>query len=474
MIKIYDTLSRKKKTLKVKAKISLFVCGPTVYDVSHLGHARTYVAFDVFARYLRAQGYDVFYLQNITDIDEKIIQRAKESNTTPRILARKFEKKYVEDMETLGIRSVSKYASATDHMKEIISQIERLMKKRYAYEIKGDGVYYDISKFARYGKLSQRTSLLAEDAVSRIDESIKKRNKGDFALWKFAEQGFAPTWESPWGLGRPGWHIEDTAITEKYFGAQYDIHGGARDLIFPHHEAEIAQMEAISGKKPLASCWMHTGFLNVRGEKMSKSLGNFVTIQDFIQIYSPRLLRFFFLKTHYRSPMDYSDLFVKQAQREMARIDEFVDRVNRYEQKSSKKPSRLSLIRTFAEKFEDAMQDDFNTPKAIAAVFELIRKTNPLLEHNQVSSKEKKEILSFLKRADEVFGFIFWGKQEAQDVPKDIWKLVLKRESLRKEKQWSKADEVRIQLEQKGWVIEDTPQGPRVKRSLTNGHKKIR
>lgn len=465
MIKVYDTLSRKKESLKprVEGKISLFVCGPTVYDVSHLGHARTYIAFDVVAKYLKQQGYDVFYLQNITDIDEKIIQRAKESNATPLQLARKFEEKYLEDMEAIGIRSVQKYARATDHIAEIVSQIERLMKKRYAYEIEGDGVYYDISKFTRYGKLSGRTSLQAEDAVSRIDESVHKKNKGDFALWKFAEQGFAPTWESPWGLGRPGWHIEDTAITEKYFGPQYDIHGGARDLVFPHHEAEIAQMEAISGKKPLASCWMHTGFLNVRGEKMSKSLGNFVTIQDFIHEHSARLLRFFFLKTHYRSPMNYSEPLVRQAQIELARIDEFLERMERYDRTPSKKPVHLSLVRTFAEKFEKAMQDDFNTPKAMAAIFELIRKTNPLLEKNQVSPKEKKEVLSFLEQADEVFGFIFWGKQETQAIPKDVAKLVLKRESLRKQKQWSKADEVRIQLERKGWVVEDTPQGPRVK-----------
>lgn len=489
MVKIFNTISGKKEPLKSKVagKISLFVCGPTVYDVAHLGHARTYIAFDVVAKYLTQQGYKVFYLQNITDIDEKIIQRAKESNMTPLQLAKKFEVEYLKDMKMIGVNSVTRYAKATNHIAEIISQIERLIKKRCAYEIKGDGIYYDISKFTRYGKLSGRTSLQAEDSISRIDESVNKRNKGDFALFKFAEQGFAPTWESPWGKGRPGWHIEDTAITEKYFGVQYDIHGGSQDLIFPHHEAEIAQMEAISGKRPMASCWMHTGFLNVRGKKMSKSLGNFITIRDFVHEHSARpvrsksqktatgssviektsngarLMRFFFLKTHYKSPMDYGHSLVKQAQAELARIDEFVDRMDRYGGKSSKEPVHLSLAAAFDERFEKAMQDDFNAPKAMAAIFDLIRKTNPLLEKNQISAKEKKEILSFLNKVDEVFGFIFWGNQKAQDVPKNIADLVSKRESFRKANRWDEADNVRQELESHGWIVQDTPRGPRAK-----------
>ncbi|MDO8470625.1 MAG: cysteine--tRNA ligase [bacterium] len=462
MLKISNTLSRKKEVFKpqIEGKVSLFVCGPTVYDFSHVGHARTYIAFDIVAKYLKAQGYDVFYLQNITDLDDKIIQRAKESGLAPLQLSTKFEEEYLKDMKALGVDSVTKYARATDHIPETISQIERLMEKGYAYEIQGDGIYYDIAKFTRYGKLSGRTSLLAEDAVSRIDESISKKNKGDFALWKFSNEGFAPTWDSPWGKGRPGWHIEDTAITEKYFGSQYDIHGGAQDLVFPHHEAEISQMEAISGKRPLASYWMHTGFLTVHGEKMSKSLGNFVTIQDFITTYSERILRFFFLKTHYRSPMDYSDALVKQAQAELERIDEFVDRVK----ESEGTASSASLVSPYAEKFEEAMEDDFNTPKAMAAIFEFIRKVNPLLEKNQIGSEEKEEILSFLRKVDELFGFIFWRTQtKVQVIPQDIEDLVSQRESFRKEGRWDKADEVRKQLEKEGWITEDTPQGPRVK-----------
>ena len=366
-------------------------------------------------------------------------------------------------MKSIGVDSVTQYAKATDHIKEIISQIERLMKKQYAYELREDGIYYDISKFKKYGNLSRRTSLQAEDSVSRIDESVNKKNKGDFALWKFAHEGFAPTWDSPWGKGRPGWHIEDTAITEKYLGEQYDIHGGAQDLIFPHHEAEIAQMESLSGKK-LASYWMHTGFLTVRGEKMSKSLGNFVIIQDFINTYSARLLRYFFLKVHYKSSMDYSDSLVKHAQAELARIDEFTDRLKAYNTKSSKESVHLSLVNAYAEKFDKAMQDDFNTPRGIAAIFELIRKANPLLEKKQISSVEKEKILSFLRKVDELFGFIFWEKQtKIQITPTNIENLVSKRELFRKEGEWGKADEVRKQLETKGWTVEDTPQGPRLK-----------
>jgi len=322
MLRVYNTLSQKKEIFRPRQnkKVNLFVCGPTVYDFSHIGHARTYIAFDMIAKYLKEKGYKVFYLQNITDIDDKIIKRAKEKNITPKQLARKFEKEYYKDMKALGITSVSKYARATDYIQEIINQVKKLIEKGVAYRI-NDGIYYDITKFKDYGKLSRRTVLQAEDAVSRIDEAKEKRNKGDFCLWKFSKPG-EPKWKSPWGWGRPGWHIEDTAITQKHFGYQYDIHGGARDLIFPHHEAEIAQMEAISGKKPMAKYWLHTGFLTVEGKKMSKSLGNFITIREFLKENSPQILRMLVLKNHYRSPIDYSEKEINQAKKELQRIAE--------------------------------------------------------------------------------------------------------------------------------------------------------
>ncbi|OHA64157.1 MAG: cysteine--tRNA ligase [Candidatus Wildermuthbacteria bacterium RIFCSPHIGHO2_01_FULL_48_25] len=464
-MKIYNTLTRKKEVLKPLAaargeKLRLFVCGPTVYDFSHIGHARTYIAFDAFVRYLRSTKYEVFYLQNITDVDDKIIQRAKEANTNSRALAKKFEQEYLKDMKSLAVFSVTKYARATDYIEEIINQIERLLKKRYAYEIPNDGIYFDVARFRHYGELSKRKAVHAEDAVSRIDESVQKRNKGDFALWKFSKPE-EPKWKSPWGEGRPGWHIEDTAITETFFGQQYDIHGGARDLIFPHHDAEISQMEAISGKHPLAKFWMHTGFLTVKGEKMAKSLGNFITIRDFLKKHSARALRLLVLKTLYRSPIDYSEKSMEQVSQELSRIDEFVSKLQA--KKFSRKASKVNVAR-FEVQFEKALEDDFNTSKAVAVVFELARKANPFLEQNLLSQKDVREILAFLKAADEVFGLIFWGKKNHRGVSEEVKKLVEAREKHRKNKAWKEADEVRKRIEQKGWIVEDTASGPRLKR----------
>ena len=462
-LKVYNTLTRKKEIFKPREnkKVNIFVCGPTVYDYAHIGHARTYIAFDVIVKYLREKGYDVFYLQNITDIDDKIINRAKKEGISWKEVARKFEKEYKKDIKALGINSVSKYARATKHIKEIVSQVERLLKKGYAYQIE-DGIYYDISKFKDYGKLSGRTVLQAEDAVSRIDESVSKKNKGDFCLWKFwSHKDWEPKWKSPWGYGRPGWHIEDTAITEKYFGPQYDIHGGARDLIFPHHEAEIAQMEAISGKKPLVKYWLHTGFLTINGQKMSKSLGNFITIKEFLNKHSARLLRFFVLKSHYRSPLDYSEKAILQAKNELQRIDEFVEKIQNAKFKMQNDNPKFKIGK-FKNKFEGAMDDDFNTPKAIAVIFELIKEVNPMLDKNQITQKEAKQILDFLNSIDKVFGFIF--KKEKIRIPKNVQKLVERREKLRQQKKWEEADKIRKQVEDLGYEIQDTPSGPKIRK----------
>jgi len=281
-MKLYNTLSRKKEDLpnpEEQRKIRLFVCGPTVYDYAHIGHARTYLFFDFFAKYLRHRGYEVNYLQNITDIDDKIIARAAERNIRPDELAKQFTGAYFEDMRAIGVDAVTTYAPATDFISQIVAQVKRLIDKGFAYKIEDDGWYFDISKDEDYGKLSGRTVAQAEDGVSRIDDSDAKRNKGDFCLWKFSKPD-EPKWNTQIGTGRPGWHIEDTAISEYYFGPQYDIHGGADDLKFPHHEAEIAQQESASGLKPFVQFWVHTGFLLVDGKKMSKSLDNYIGITD--------------------------------------------------------------------------------------------------------------------------------------------------------------------------------------------------
>ena len=473
MLKVYNTLSRKKEVFRPrkKKKINLFVCGPTVYDFSHIGHARTYIAFDLIVKYLREKGYDVFYLQNITDIDDKIIAIAKKEKVSWRGLARKYEREYLRDMKSLKVDSVTKYARATEHIKEILSQVKRLLKKEYAYQIK-DGIYYDISKFKDYGKLSRRTILQAEDAITRIDESKGKKNKGDFCLWKKSRPG-EPKWPSPWGYGRPGWHIEDTAIAEKYFGVQYDAHGGAKDLIFPHHEAEIAQMEGLSGKKPMVRYWLHTGFLTVKGQKMAKSLGNFITVRDFLKKpltqgrgEGARVFRFFVLKSHYRSPINYTEKAIAQTKKELERIDEFVEKIKGQNFKVTTKIQNSKIIKNLVlrtqKEFAKAMDDDFNTPKAKACLFQLVNRGNQLLDKGRITPAGAKEILGFLKKIDKVFGFIFL-KKPRRGIPEKVLKLVKEREKYRKEKEWKKADEIRKKIQNLGYRVEDREKGPKLK-----------
>jgi len=466
-MKIYNTLSGKKDNFKpINGKrVNLFVCGPTVYDYSHIGHARNYIAFDAFVKYLRSQGFNVFYLQNITDIDDKIIARAREKGVTPKDLALAFEKEYLKDMKALGVNGVSKYARATDNIKEIISQVKRLKDKGYAYEIKEDGIYFDISKFKKYGKLSGRTALQAEDAVTRIDYSKDKKNRGDFCLWKFKQEELEPSWKAPFGEGRPGWHIEDTAITEKFLGPQYDIHGGARDLIFPHHEAEIAQMEAVSGKSPLVKYWMHVGFLTVNGQKMSKSIGNFITISDFLKRCPANYLRFFVIKNLWSTPVDYSESVLIEIRSAVEKIEEFLRKIKKVHPVKSREAGISPTAKLFngvKVNFYKELEDDFNTPKAFAVMFEFINKTNSLLDQNLVSKKQASEIYKFFQEIDKIFGIINFKKVN-KTIPAAIKKLAKERETHRKNKDWQKADEVRMKIEKQGYVVKDTSNGPDIK-----------
>lgn len=449
-LKIFNTLTKKKETFKpMQAKeVKMFVCGPTVYDYSHIGHAKTYVQFDVIVRYLRHLGLEVFYLQNITDLDDKIIQRAKELGIAPKELAGKMENEYYKDMKSLGITNVTKYARATDFIDAILRQVKTLVEKGFAYET-SDGIYFDLSKFKDYGKLSGRTTLEAEDAVSRIDEGVKKRNKGDFALWKKSKPE-EPKWDSPFGFsGRPGWHIEDTAIAESHFGPQYDIHGGARDLIFPHHEAEIAQMEAVSGKKPFVRYWLHTGFLTVNGQKMAKSLGNFMTIRDALKDWSSQELRFWYISTNYRSPIDYSKQNLESARNSLDRLNEFIRNV-----KNGQDKFKGSLIEETRKKFFAAMNDDFDTPKALAVIFDFVHSVN------QVGGG--KNAYKLMKEFDEIFGIL--SDTEEEKLPKEIENLVKEREGARKRGDFKKADEVREKLKHSGYLIEDVGEGYRLKK----------
>jgi len=462
-MKIFNTLTGKKDEFKpIKGKkVNLFVCGPTVYDYSHIGHARTYVIFDAFVKYLRARGYKTFYLQNITDIDDKIIARSREKGVTPKDLALAFEKEYLKDMKALGVDSVSKYARATDHIKEIISQVQRLQEKGFAYEIAGDGIYYNIGKFKNYGKLAGRTALQAEDSVTRIDYSKDKKNRGDFCLWKFSVEP-EPSWPAPFGSGRPGWHIEDTAITEKFFGPQYDIHAAARDLIFPHHEAEVAQMEAISGKSPLVNYWMHGGFLTVNGQKMGKSLGNFIVLGDLLKRCPANYLRYFVVKNLWRSPVDYSESVMIEVKSAVDKIEEFLRKIHPVIRPGAPSRDGARLIKEFKNRFYNELDDDFNTPKAFAVMFEFINKSNALLDKNQISKTQASQVYKFFQETNKIFGIIDFKKVN-KVIPAQIKKLAKLRDKYRLAKDWQKADEVRLQIEKQGFVVKDTSTGPDIK-----------
>ncbi|HEY4496836.1 MAG: cysteine--tRNA ligase [Candidatus Terrybacteria bacterium RIFCSPLOWO2_01_FULL_44_24] len=457
----YNTLTRQKEELKPlkPKKIDIFVCGPTVYDLAHIGHGRVFVIFDAVVKTLRHSGYNVRYLQNITDVDDKIIARAELQGKTPKALAHKFEHEYLKDMKALNITSPDNYARASDHIDEILSQIKRLLKKDCAY-ITPNGVYFSVKNFHDYGKLSHQ-KLDKMEETERIEHDPDKKHKQDFALWKKAKAG-EPFWPSPWGKGRPGWHIEDTAIAEKYFGQQYDMHGGALDLIFPHHECEIAQMETISNKKPYVRMWLHAGFLNVRGEKMSKSLGNIISIRDLLKDYSAQAFRMLIFQAHYRSPIDYDEDLMKQAQAAQERLTDFYNRLKTIKRFGPENDRIKSIIFTSNKNFWEKLEDDFNTPRAIAIIFSLMKTLNPLINNFAISKREAKAAKEFLKNADGIMHIL--GPKQTSSIPQEVKNLINERELMRKERRWTEADQSRKELAQIGWTIEDTPEGPKPKR----------
>lgn len=455
MITLYNTLTRTKERFisRNDKKIQMFVCGPTVYDYIHIGNARTFVFFDVVAKYLRSQGFEVDYIQNITDIDDKIIHRAKEVGREPLEYAKEYFVKFKEDMDSLGIDS-PKYIPATEHIKQVIKQVKTLIEKGHAYLIEGDGYYFDLSTFKDYGKLSGRQAEMADDAVTRIDENRKKKNKGDFCLWKLSKEG-EPSWESDLGKGRPGWHIEDTAITEHYFGPQYDIHGGGQDLIFPHHEAEITQQESASGLKPFVKYWMHVAFLINKERKMSKSLGNFETVNELVKKYPKEVLRFYLLSNYYRSPLSYDANMFKQSQAAIQRISEFIHKIQKVTGPNN--PSTDSSLDELRKKITEAMNNDFNTPEAFGAIFEFIKTVNPLLTNNELSHEQGEKIFNSFRAINDVLGII---PDEQQKIPTEIEELVKQREKFREEKKYEESDKLRVQILEMGWEIDDTIYGP--------------
>ena len=431
----------------------MFVCGPTVYDVSHVGHAKTYVAYDIIARYLRRIGYSVFFIVNITDIDDRIINRARESREDPLKLSDRHAQAFYKDMEDLRVDTINLYAKASDYIPEMIDQILGLVDKGIAYQI-DSGVYYDISRFPEYGKLSKQD--LEQLTVHRVDPDPQKRNPGDFVLWKKQKPGEI-YWESPWGRGRPGWHIEDTAITLTHFGATYDVHGGATELIFPHHEAEIAEAEGLTGKKPLAKYWVHTGLLNVKGQEMHRSLGNFIPIQDALKRAGVDALRVLYASTHYRSPLDFTDETLTQAANLARRFRRTLDQLqglgmSRPETRVHDDKVNTKTVQARID-FYSAMDSDFNTPGAIAAYVKIVG----LAEEQLQASSPRGVILliDVLKDLGSILG-LFETESTTTDNAAQLVQLLLSlRNELREKREYSLSDRIRDRMVKLGVTVED-------------------
>lgn len=452
-MKLYNTLTRKVEDFKpIKdGQVKLFVCGPTVYDLAQIGNAKTYIQLDVLTRVLRASGFDVFYLQNITDIDDKIIARAKEQGISWEDLRDKYEVEYKKDMETLGNTAVSQYARATDYIDDIIRQVQTLMDIGNAYKIY-DGIYFEVATFADYGKLSGRQEVQKDDAQTRIDHSDEKRGWNDFCLWKFSKPG-EPVWDAPFGKGRPGWHIEDTAITEQFFGSQYDIHGGAIDLIFPHHEAEITQMESISGKVPFVRYWVHGGFLTVNGKRMGKSLGNFFTIREVLGKYDPTAIRLFMLQTHYRSAINFTWEDLDAAKNRLGRWKTTADL--RWQPQESTITDEVTIQAEIARIDLDilrALQDDLGTPQALAKIDDFFGAV-------EIKLLRPNEITQFTQLLEHICDRLGIDLLDSQDITNAQKQIIAERDKDRGLKNWAKSDELRKKLEEQGIGLRDTPYG---------------
>jgi cysteinyl-tRNA synthetase len=479
---IYNTLTGKKEDFVPlhEKKVGMYVCGVTVYDLCHIGHARSAIVFDTIYRYFRYRGYDVTFVRNFTDIDDKIIRRANEQGVDCKTIAEKYIGEFNIDMEGLGLEKPSIEPRATEHIPEMIQLILTLLQKGFAYQGGGD-MFFSVEKFKDYGKLSKR-NLEDMQAGARVDIDEKKENPLDFALWKASKPG-EPFWESPWGKGRPGWHIECSVMSQKYLGETFDIHGGGRDLTFPHHENEIAQSEAATGK-PFVRYWIHNGFVNINKEKMSKSLGNILTIKEILKDWHPEVLRLFFLSHHYRSPVDYSEESFHDAK---SGLDRFYMTLNAIEKELKKPLSQEKLdspviencrqaVKSLEARFEEAMDDDFNTAETLGYFYELQTHLNSLLSLSKGNPTE--EIASILKKGLDHFaskGWVFGlfgedpqryleqqkkeGLKKLSLTEEEILRSIGERNLARKEKDYKKADEIRNELLSKGVVLEDTPSG---------------
>jgi cysteinyl-tRNA synthetase len=477
-LRVYNTLSGKKEEFRPinPPKVGMYACGVTVYDYCHIGHARAAVAFDVIARYLRYSGYDVTYVRNYTDIDDKIINRSNEQNVDWKELAETFIEAHDTDMAILGVQRADAEPRATEYMEQIVDTVKALVEKGVAYEVDGN-VYFEVDRFDGYGKLSKR-NLDEMRAGARVDVDERKKSPLDFALWKSSKPE-EPWWDSPWGRGRPGWHIECSAMSAAILGQPFDIHGGGKDLIFPHHENETAQSEAAFDRE-FVRYWMHNGFVNIDSEKMSKSLGNFFTIREVLERYRPDVVRFFLLSTHYRSPLDFSDKALEEARVRYERFMNLFARADRigFEDRDmdiSEAESVGVLTGEIEPAFRQAMDDDFNTAGAIGHLFTALGILNAVLDGADsdgrgVSKHWKDEVEGFFRRIGQVIGFFEKGFTEGEDwfasraVDDDVnvkaRALAEERIEARKAKDWAKADRIRAAIDELGFAVQDTPQGP--------------
>ena len=455
-MKLFNTMTRRKDDFvpMEPGKARIYACGPTVYNFFHIGNARPFIIFDTLRRYLEYTGMEVAFVQNFTDVDDKMIARANEEHVTLKELGERFIAEYYKDAKGLGIRPATVHPKATEHIGDIISLVSNLIEKGHAYESNGD-VYFDVAGFPGYGKLSGQ-SLDDLKAGARIDVTDAKRNAEDFALWKAAKPG-EDSWDSPWGKGRPGWHIECSAMSMRYLGETIDIHGGGQDLIFPHHENEIAQSEAATGK-PFARYWMHNGYINVDNEKMSKSKGNFFTVRDIAQKYDLKVVRLFMLSAHYRNPINFSEELIMQAASAMARIKNCRDNLKYITQTGGTNTVDVEKDTcALEERFRQAMDDDLNTAEAIGVIFEYIRDINLAFEHGG-DKKSAGDALAALDKVLDVLGLV----PEEEEIPEEVTELVRQRQAARAARDFAAADALRDKITALGYEVKDTPEGAKI------------
>ena len=465
-MQIYNTMTRRKEELvpRVPGKIGMYACGPTVYNFFHIGNARPFIVFDTLRRYLEYQGFEVTFVQNFTDIDDKMIRRANEEGISVKELGDRFIREYYTDADALGVKRATVNPRATEHIGEIIDLVSTLIEKGHAYPTSNGDVYFSVRSFPGYGKLSGQNIDDLENGAreARTDPSEEKRDPLDFALWKGEKPG-EPSWDSPWGKGRPGWHIECSAMSMSILGESFDIHGGGQDLIFPHHENEIAQSEAATGK-PFARYWMHNGFINVDNEKMSKSAGNFFTVRDIAKEYDLEVVRMFMLGVHYRNPINFSRPLIEQAAAALERLRTARQRLEeavRADAPTAEDAAFVASLDGFRKAFEEAMDDDLNTAGAIGALFDFAHAANTFVAVPRGAEAIDKA-LELFKKLTGVLGLACEKKQA--DVSDAALKLVEERTAAKKAKDWARADAIREELKAMGFAVKDTPQGPKLEK----------